>query len=241
MINVIIPLAGDGNRFAKKNFIQPKPLIKINKLTLIETAIKTLDIKNGIFYFVRKKYKNTNFNNELDSILKKYTKKKNIIVIKQTLNGPVRSCMQLKKKMKKNYPLIIANCDQYLKWNSDNFINFFKKNNYDGGFLTFKSKNKKNSFVKLNKNNYAIYLKEKKVISNHALVGVHYWKKTSFFFNSAKKYLKIRKNKEAFISETYNLLIKEKKKIGLYDIKKNCFSLIGTPKDLITFRKKNIC
>ena len=76
MINVIIPLAGDGNRFAKKNFIQPKPLIKINKLTLIETAIKTLDIKNGIFYFVRKKYKNTNFNNELDSILKKYTKKK---------------------------------------------------------------------------------------------------------------------------------------------------------------------
>ena len=70
-INVIIPLAGEGRRFKKKDFLKPKPLIKVFKKTLVEISIKSLGFKKANFYFVVKKYQNKKFNKELINILKK--------------------------------------------------------------------------------------------------------------------------------------------------------------------------
>ena len=82
-INVIIPMAGEGRRFKEAGFKKPKPLIKVFNKTLIEIAIETLDIKNANFFFVVRKYKNKNFNNQLKKILLKYTDIKKIVFFKK--------------------------------------------------------------------------------------------------------------------------------------------------------------
>ena len=211
-INVIIPLAGEGTRFKNKDFLKPKPLIKVFKKTLIEISIRSLNLKGASFFFIIKKYKNKKFNSELIKILKKYTYRNRIIQINKTTNGPVSTCLKI-KKINQNKPLIIANCDQYLDWKPKLFFDFVKKKNADGAVLIYKSRNKKNSFVSL-KNNKVFNIVEKKVISNHALIGVHYWQKTRFFFNSSKKLIfDLKKNKnrrEPYISETYKYLLKKK-------------------------------
>ena len=128
----------------------------------------------------------------------------------KTLNGPVHSLLQV-KKIDNKLPLIIANCDQFLNWDVNDFIKFITNKKPDGCVLTYRSKNKKNSFVKTKKN-IAIKFLEKKAISNHALIGVHYWKYTYDFFQSARKYVKkVNKKKEAYVSETYNYLVKKNK------------------------------
>jgi NDP-sugar pyrophosphorylase family protein len=229
IFNVIIPLAGDGKRFKEKGIKTPKPLIKFYNKTLIETSIDSLNIKKANYYFIIKKYEQKKYNLKLINILKKYKPKK-IISINKTLNGPVYTLLKV-KKINRNYPLIIANCDQYMRWNINDFKNFIKAQNPDGCVLTYKSKNKKNSFVKL-KNGLAIKFAEKKPISNQALIGVHYWKRTRDFFNSAKKYVKsINKNNEAYVSETYNYMLKNKK-IKIYELDKKKFYLLGTPNDM---------
>ena len=239
-INVIIPLAGEGTRFKNKDFLKPKPLIKVFKKTLIEISIRSLNLKKANFFFIIKKYKNKKFNSELIKILRKYTSGNKIIQINKTTNGPVSTCLKIKKINQKK-PLIIANCDQYLDWKPEFFFDFVKEENADGAVLTYKSRNKKNSFVSL-KNNKIFNIVEKKAISNHALIGVHYWKKTSLFFQSSKKLLlDLKKNKnkrEPYISETYKYLLKKKLTIVPYPLNKKEYFLIGTPVDYANFKKK---
>lgn len=232
--NVIIPLAGEGKRFKEIGIQTPKPLIKFFNKTLIETSVDSLKINKANYHFVIKNYKEKKYNYRLTKILKKY-EPKNIIRLNDTLNGPVHTLLKV-KKIDKNLPLIIANCDQYMRWNVNDFKKFLKKNDPDGCVLTYKSINKKNSFVKLKKGK-AIKFVEKKAISNHALIGVHYWKKTNDFFTSAKKYLKSKNiNKEAYVSETYNYMIRNKE-IKIYELSKKEFFLLGTPKDLEKHKK----
>ena len=147
-INVIIPLAGEGSRFKEKNFLKPKPLIKVFRNTLIEISIKSLNIKNANYFFITKKYESEKLNIELKKILTKYTSKKKIIQISKPTAGPVLTCLKV-KNIDQNKPLIIANCDQYLNWKPNLFLNFVKKNNAAGAVLTYKSRNQKNSFVSL--------------------------------------------------------------------------------------------
>lgn len=239
-INVIIPMAGEGRRFIEAGFKKPKPLIKVFNKTLIEIAIETLDIKNANFYFVARKYKNKNFNRQLKKILLKYTDIKKIVFLKRKTSGAVETLLKV-KNISQDLPLLTSNCDQYMDWSSDKFLKLMKKKNYDGGVVTYKSKNKKNSFAKI-KNNIVIKIAEKKVISNNALIGIHYWKKTDFFFSSAKKLIKKIKNKklntEPYVSETYNFLLENKMKIASYLLKPKNYFLIGIPKDYYLFKTK---
>jgi NDP-sugar pyrophosphorylase family protein len=238
-LNVIIPLAGNGSRFKKSFFKRPKPLIKVFNKTLIEIAINSLNLKKPNFFFIIKKYKNNKFNKELLNILIKYTKRKQIIKLRKTTSGPVSSCLKI-KKINKNKPLIIANCDQYLNWNPNLFFDFVKKNNAQGAVLSYNSSDKKNSFVSV-KNGEVVNIVEKKVVSNHALIGIHYWKKTKYFFETGRQLIKeieeTQSKKEPYISETYNYMLKKRLIVKTYPLKKSEYFLIGTPKDYYNFKK----
>ena len=75
-INVIIPLAGEGSRFKEKNFLKPKPLIKVFRKTLIEISIKSLNIKNANYFFITKNYESEKLNIELKKNINKIHFKK---------------------------------------------------------------------------------------------------------------------------------------------------------------------
>ena len=60
-INIVIPMAGLGTRFANEGFNLPKPLIETNSKTLIEHSISTLGIE-GNYIFITRKYKNKSDN-----------------------------------------------------------------------------------------------------------------------------------------------------------------------------------
>ena len=53
MINIVIPMAGAGSRFAKEGYADPKPLIKINGIPMIQVVIENLKSKiDGKFFFI---------------------------------------------------------------------------------------------------------------------------------------------------------------------------------------------
>jgi hypothetical protein len=81
---------------------------------------------------------------------------------------------QLLKIINNNNPLVIANSDQYIEWNSGKSMYKFVDKNTDGGILTFKSSHPKWSYAKINKNEIVTEVAEKKVIAANATVGVYY-------------------------------------------------------------------
>ena len=233
-MNILIPMAGEGSRFKIKGFNRPKPLIKIDDVCLIEKAVSTLGIK-GKYIFITRKYKNEEFNKELNQILNNIAPGCIIHQIDYLTDGATATCLIAKKYINNQIPLIITNCDQSLDWDSNNFLDSLK--DVDGCVVTYNSSNPKNSFIDLDSRGNALRLTEKDPISDIALIGLHYWKQGSDFVESAEQIIsnKIKSRNEYYIAPTYNVLIDKGKKITNYHIDKNQYISLGSPEDVTTY------
>ena len=76
---------------------------------------------------------------------------------------------------------------------------------------------------------------EKKPISNHATVGVYYWKSGKNYVDCAESMINkdIRVNNEFYVCPVYNESVGKNQKIMINDIEKMWG--IGTPEDLDNF------
>lgn len=128
--------------------------------------------------------------------------------------------------------LLIANSDQFIEWNSNNFYYSVVGDNIDGSILTFKATHPKWSFVKLDNNGYVTELAEKKPISDIATVGIYCWNKGSDYVKYAEQMISkdIRVNNEFYVAPVYNEAIADGKKIKTYNIQRMWG--LGTPEDL---------
>jgi NDP-sugar pyrophosphorylase family protein len=240
--NIIIPMAGRGQRFLDEGHTLPKPLIDVNGETMIEVAIKSLDIQAN-YVFIIFKYTDYTLTERLKNILNNLTINPTIIEIDYITEGPAASALLAKEYVNNDSELIITNCDQIMNWISHCFIEYVNSRyEMDGMVVTYSSNTNKNSYIKLDENGYGIKLAEKEVISNDSLNGIHYWKKGKYFVESAENMINknIRVNNEFYISTTYNELIQSGKKIGAYKLAEGKHIPVGVPEDLKKYKNGNI-
>lgn len=219
-INILIPMAGLGARMMSDI---PKPLIKINNKYIIEIVIdnllndkpKNLDI-NFIFCILKEHIVNYDINNILKSILRKYGLKHKFVVVDKITKGAACTCLLSRKYINNEKPLIITNCDQdILDFDINNLMKFVSIFNPDGVLGIILASNVRHSYANLNNDFKIINVKEKQVISNYALNGIHYYKCGSDFVDSAEDMIKNKDmfNNEFYVSKTYNYLINKGKLI----------------------------
>ena len=143
-----------------------------------------------------------------------------------------------KKFIDNSNPLIIANSDQFIEWNSSKTMYKFTSQKVDGAILTFKSIHPKWSYAKCDENKTVLEVAEKKVISNNATVGIYYWAKGNDYVNYAEQMIKknIRVNNEFYVCPVFNEAIKDKKRVVIEEVDKMWG--LGTPEDLNEFNLK---
>jgi dTDP-glucose pyrophosphorylase len=239
-MNILIPLAGKGSRFINK-FENPKPLIEFDNKPIIQHVVESIKIKGNYIFIIQKEH---NINNKLSNLLKSICVSCEIIEIDYYTDGAAQTCYLAEKYINNDQPLFITNCDQIYDWDPQNFVDFCINNNYDGVVITEKKNTPTYSYIKLDQNNLGLQLAEKKIISEHALIGMHYWKKGSYFVMSAKELIdrNIRERNEYYLSLTYNILIEKNLKITSYQLKNTeKYYVVGTPKELFDYLNfKNI-
>lgn len=236
-INVLIPMAGLGSRFSEdKRYVFPKPLIEtINGKPMIQLVVENLNINANFIYIVRKEhYEQYNLKYLLNLITPNCT----IIQTDKITEGAACTILLAKEFIDNDKPLIMANSDQYMEWDSNKFYYSFISEKPDGAILTFESIHSKWSFAKLDENGYVTEVAEKKPISNIATTGVYAWGKGSDYVKYAEQMIEknIRVNGEFYSCPVYNEAIADGKKIKTYNIDK--MHGIGTPIDLQEFLNK---
>jgi dTDP-glucose pyrophosphorylase len=238
-MNILIPMAGLGSRFANNGVTEPKPLIRVNQKTLIEHSIKSFDV-DGKFIFVTRKYENPQHSVELNKLLKTLRPECAIIEIDRVTNGASQTALCARELINSSTPLVIYNCDQIINWNPTEFLKFVADPIVDGAVVLYKDQNPKNSFAEI-KNSRVVQVVEKNPISNDALIGFHYWKRGCDFVESAEKLLTeftFHGRPECYISETYNYLIQQGHNIFPYFVAPNIFTPLGTPEDVARYLGK---
>ena len=231
-LNILIPMAGAGSRFKEAGYIFPKPLIEINNKPMIQWVIESLKLEGNYIFIVQKEHQEKYNINSVLKILKPNCK---IIELDSVTEGAACTTLLAKKFINSNNPLVIANSDQYIEWNSIKSMYNFNSKKIDGSILTFEATHPKWSYAKVDKNNFVLEVAEKKVISKNATVGVYYWKKGSDYIKYAESMIKknIRVNKEFYVCPVFNEAIQDKKKIIIDEVLE--MHGLGIPEDLNNF------
>lgn len=243
-MNVLIPMAGAGSRFEQAGYTFPKPLIDVMGKPMIQVVTENLNIDARHIYIVQKShYVKYNLKHMLNLI----SPKCEIVQVDGITEGAACTTLLAKQFIDSDAPLVIANSDQYVEWNSNEFLYAMQSEGVDAGILTFKSVHPKWSYVRLDENGWVVEVAEKKPISDNATVGIYYWKYGADYVRFAEEMIRndVRVNNEFYVCPVFNEALRyfedigepyNKVKIKPYPIEKMWG--LGTPEDLEIFRNE---
>jgi len=231
-LNVLIPMAGAGSRFQQAGYTFPKPLIDVKGKPMIQLVVENLNIKANFIYVVQKKHREQ-YN--LDTLLNLITPDCKIVEIDGITEGAACTAILAKEYINSENPLFFANSDQFVEWDSNEFLYKMNETNADGGIVSFKATHPKWSFAKVDEQGLVTEIAEKNPISNIATVGYYYWKHGSDFVKYAEDMIEkdIRVNNEFYVCPVFNQAISDGKRIRTFHIPKMWG--LGTPEDLKYF------
>lgn len=233
--NVVIPMAGFGSRFSEAGYKMPKPFIDVKGKPMIQVVVENLGFSthNTRFIFIVRTEHIEKYNAHY--LLNLIAPGCIIITSDTVTEGSACSILLAKNHIDNDEHLFIANSDQFVEWNCNEFMYSMISDGIDGGIATFEADSLKWSYAKLNDSGYVTQVEEKKRISNHATVGFYYWKQGKYFVKAAEQMIQknIRVNNEFYTCPVYNEAIADGKKIKIFDVKRMWG--IGVPDDLEYF------
>lgn len=233
-INIVIPLSGEGTSFKNAGYTFPKPLIDIKGKPMIQMVIENLKPKlKHKFILICKKDHYDNYS--LGQIFANATGREyETIQLYAPTQGAACTVLTAVEYINNDDELILANGDQLIDIKLDNFITFSRASKADGVIMTFSSQHPRWSYVRVDKKNVVMEAAEKKVISDKATVGIYYFKKGSYFVQSAFSMIDkdIRFNNDFYVCPVFNELILDGKRVIIYNINSEKMHGLGTPEDL---------
>jgi HAD superfamily hydrolase (TIGR01509 family) len=228
-LNVLIPMAGAGSRFEQAGYTFPKPLIEVRNKPMIQVVVENLNLDANYIYVVQKAHREK-YN--LDTLLNLLTPGCKIVETDGLTEGAACTALLAKEYIDNDNPLFFANSDQFVEWDSNEFMYKMQETDADGGIVTFTATHPKWSFAKTDENGLVTEVAEKNPISDIATVGYYYWKNGSDFVKYAEQMIEknIRVNNEFYVCPVFNQAIEDCKQIRTF----NTAGMwgLGTPEDL---------
>jgi HAD superfamily hydrolase (TIGR01509 family) len=228
-MNVLIPMAGAGSRFQQAGYTFPKPLIDVRGKPMIQVVAENLNVEATFVYVVQKEHREK-YN--LDTLLNLITPNCKIVEVDGVTEGAACTTLLAKEHIDTDAPLLMANSDQFVEWDSNEFMYKMVEQNLDGGIVTFRATHPKWSFAKTDEYGFVTEVAEKNPISDIATVGIYYWKHGSDYVRFAEQMIQknIRVNNEFYVCPVFNEAIGDGKKIKTFDVP--AMWGLGTPEDL---------
>ena len=238
MLNIVIPMAGYGSRFVSAGFVEPKPMIKVHGKPMIQLVVENLRPKkpHRFIFICREEHLRVY---DLKSFLLDIAPDSLIISIKEVTEGAACTVLLSKKLINNDQQLMIANCDQFIDVDINEYLARMDNPKIDGMIMTMRASDCKWSYIKYNKMNLVEFVVEKQVISDEATVGIYNFRNGSDFVGSAEAMIQMnmRVNNEFYVAPTYNHLIAEGKSIAFFNVGSSGCGMygLGTPEDLDWF------
>lgn len=243
MVNIVIPMAGAGSRFAKEGYREPKPLIPIHGTPMIKVVIDNLRTSiHHRFIFICQKSHLSEYG--LPKELTEWAPGCDIVSVEGLTEGAACTVLAARALINTTEPLMIANSDQYVDCSIDQYLEKMDSEDLDGLIMTMKAQDPKWSFVGFDTGGRVAKVVEKQVISDEATVGIYNFRSGRDFVAAAEEMITAdeRVNGEFYVAPVYNRLVDKGKKIGVWNIGSVGTGMhgLGTPADLDAFLKLSL-
>lgn len=235
MIHIVVPMGGEGKRFAERGYTFPKPLIEIGDKSMIEIVLHNLTpAEQHQFVFVCRRDHLQKF--ALGEVLALNAPDCRVVEMRNPTAGALCSVLLGMEYLQNEDELLVANADQYVDVSMDNFLSAARASQWDGYIMTFPSTHPKWSYVKI-EDDQVVAVAEKHPISRNATAGLYYFRRSRDFLAATEKML--LKNAtvggEFYVAPVYNELILTGKRVGVYPISREQMHGLGTPEDVEAF------
>lgn len=218
MLNIVIPMAGHGSRFADAGYETPKPLLPIHGAPMIEVVVRNLTPSRMCrFVFVCRSEHLERYG--FGDALRRVAPGCEIVTLDEVTEGAACTVMLAEPVVDANDPLVIANSDQWVDHSIDAHLSRLS-GDHDGVIMTMAADDPKWSFVELDGTGLAVNVVEKEVISNEATVGIYTFARAADYFAGARAMIAAdrRVGGEFYVAPVYNELIARGARIAIDNV-----------------------
>lgn len=235
MIQIVVPMGGEGKKFAERGHTFPKPLIEIAGKPMVEIVMHNVAPNEPHrFIFICRQEHLQRF--ALAEVLRLISPESKIVTMPGPTAGALCSVLLGMEHFDNDDELLVVNSDQYIDIPIDDFLAKARAGRWDGYIMTFPSTHPKWSYAKV-ENELVVSVAEKRPISRHATVGLYYFRSGRDFLHGAERML--LKNAtvggEFYVCPVFNELILMGKRISIYPIAREQMYSLGTPEDVEVF------
>lgn len=242
-MQIIIPMAGMGDRFVRRGYTVPKPLIKVDGKPIIKHVVELFPGESDFLFICN----NTHLaETNIKDILRDCAPGCEIVGIKPHKKGPVYTVIQAKEKIISG-EIIVNYCDFGMYWNYEKFLQEVRDAKVDGsipsyrGFHPHMLRSLNYAFIK-EKDNMMLEIREKEPFTDnrmgeYASAGTYYFKDGELSLKYFDELMKrgISTNGEYYVSMVYNLMVGDGKQVSVHEIE-NMLQW-GTPEELEAYCK----
>lgn len=238
MLNIVLPIAGRGSRFAEAGFRLPKPLIPVHGVPMIEAVIHNVrprDAHRLIVVALREHLQGT----ALEQVLQRAAPGCAVVPVDTVTEGAACTVLLARDLIDSDDPLMLANSDQWVDVDINGYLDVMTRTQADGLIMTMTADDPKWSFVGLDSRGFVTEVVEKQVISNEATVGIYNFRRGRDFVRAADAMIAkdLRVNGEFYVAPVYNQLIDEGARIVIRNVGREGAGMygLGIPSDLDKF------
>jgi dTDP-glucose pyrophosphorylase len=235
-VNVIIPAAGEGSRFAKAGWKKPKPFIDVLGRPMLSHVIDNVSPRGSQTTVLLRR---SHMDDQASAVQSLREKGLNIVPVDRLTEGTAATVLLARRNFADDRPMMVANSDQIVDFDVSDFVQDCFRRQLDGSILVFRdpTMDPKWSFARLNDEGLVVEVAEKKPISDLATVGIYLFSRGRDFVSAAADMMAAndRVNGEFYTCPVYNYMIAQGARIGVYEVPADAMRGLGTPEDLSTF------
>jgi dTDP-glucose pyrophosphorylase len=238
MLNIVLPIAGRGSRFADAGYTLPKPLIPVHGTPMIGAVVDNVRPRvphRFIFVALREHLDVQGMRSTLERVAPGCL----IVPVDQVTEGAACTVLLARDLINSSDPLMLANSDQWVDNDINAYLAVMERERADGLIMTMTADDPKWSFVGLDDRRFVTRVVEKHVISNEATVGIYNFRHGRDFVRAADAMIAkdLRVNGEFYVAPVYNQLIAEGARVAIHNVGREGAGMygLGIPADLDRF------
>ncbi len=238
-------MAGRGERYSKRGYTTPKPLIPVNGTPMVIKAVNDLPkADKHVFVLLEEHVQQYS----IDKSIREHLPEAIFIPLSEVTEGQACTCLKGFEKISPDEELLIGACDNGMVFDKSHWQK--SKDEADVLVFTFRNnstvieKPKQFGWVAVNENNDVTRVSVKKPIStqpmnDHAIIGTFWFRKAGFFKEAADSMIRQNRriNNEFYVDECINDAVSMGLKVRVFEVMK--YISWGTPDDYETFNYWN--
>ncbi|OWP52965.1 glycosyltransferase family 2 protein [Pseudomonas nitroreducens] len=238
MLNIVVPMAGAGSRFAVAGYKDPKPLIPVHGVPMIKVVIDNLTPAcEHRFIFICQAAHVEAYG--LQEKLQAWAPGCAIVELEGLTEGAACTVYAARELINSDDPVMIANSDQYVDIDINDYLRSMDEQQADGLIMTMKADDPKWSFVGFDDAGRIDRVIEKEVISDEATVGIYNFRSGRELIAAIESMFDkdLRVNGEFYVAPAYNEMIGGDAHIVHYSVGSEGAGMygLGIPADLDLF------